>query len=150
MEQNIETKNNKREMSDKDMAENTKETFRYTYSPKNYEEVRQIREKYLPKKEDKIERLRRLDASATKKGRIISIILGVIGTMLLGIGMCCTMVWTEKFFILGIIVGVIGMIMMAIVYPIYARITKKERERIAPEILKLTDEIMSQNSKNQC
>ena len=42
----------------------------------------------------------------------------------------------------GIVIGVIGMAVVAVAYPLYVRILKRERERIAPEILKLTDELM--------
>ena len=65
--------------------------FHYTYSAKQQEEIQHIREKYLPKAEDKMEQLRRLDRSATKKGTIVSVALGVIGCLVMGIGMCCTM-----------------------------------------------------------
>lgn len=48
--------------------DNKKETFEYTYSAKQQQEIENIRKKYLPKEEDKMEQLRRLDRSATKKG----------------------------------------------------------------------------------
>ena len=106
--------------------ETKRETFTYTYSAKQQEEIDKIRKKYLPPEEDKMAQLRRLDQSATKKGTMISIIIGVIGTLLMGVGMCCSMV------------GIGG---VAAAYPVYSRITKKERERLAPQILKLTEEL---------
>ena len=65
--------------------ENKNETFTYTYSAKQQEEIRNIRSKYLPKEEDKMEQLRRLDRSASKKGTVVSVTLGVIGCLLLGV-----------------------------------------------------------------
>ena len=65
-----------------------KDTFHYSYSAKQQEEIRKIREKYVPKEESKMEQLRRLDESATKPGTIASIIVGILGTLLLGVGMC--------------------------------------------------------------
>ncbi|MEE1055983.1 MAG: hypothetical protein UH239_01905 [Acutalibacteraceae bacterium] len=121
---------------------NQRETFNYTYSAKQQEEVKRIREKYLPKKEDKMEQLRRLDKSVTQKGMIISLVIGVIGALILGIGMCCTMVWKENMFFPGILIGVVGIILVSIAYPLYVHITKKEREKIAPEIIRLTEELM--------
>lgn len=118
------------------------EKFSYTYSAKEQDEVKRIREKYTEKGEDKLELLRRLDRSVTEKASVVSLIVGVIGTLLLGVGMCCTLVWAESFFILGVIVGIIGIIVLAFAYPIYSTIIKKEREKIAPEILKLTDELL--------
>lgn len=123
--------------------ENKQNTFQYTYSAKQQEEIRRIRKKYLPqeKTEDKMEQLRRLDQRAAKKGTILSIILGVLGCLLLGVGMCCTMLWAESWFIPGVILGVIGIAAVAAAYPLYTRITRKEREKIAPQILKLTEEL---------
>lgn len=121
--------------------ENRNNTFNYTYSSKRQEEIRNIREKYLPREEDKMERLRRLDRGATKKGTAVSIMVGVVGCLLLGVGMCCTMVWMENWFIPGVIIGVIGIAAVALAYPLYTHITRKEREKIAPQILKLTEEL---------
>jgi len=117
-------------------------TFQYTYSAREQEELKRIRNKYLPKEENKMELLRRLDAQVTQKATMYSIIVGVIGTLILGVGMCCCLVWADSVFVLGIIVGVIGMGILALAYPLYNRTIKKERERIAPEILRLTEDLM--------
>ena len=120
--------------------EKEKDTFTYTYSAKQQEEIRNIRKKYLPREEDKMEQLRRLDRDTTRKGTVLSVLVGVIGCLLLGVGMCCTMVWV-KFFIPGVVIGLIGIAAVAAAYPLYTRVTKKERERLAPQILKLTEEL---------
>ncbi len=118
-----------------------KETFSYTYSASEQEEIKKIREKYAPKEADKMEQLRRLDASVTQKGTVISLVVGIIGALILGVGMSMCMVWTELF-VFGIIVGVIGIAAVSLAYPLYNYVTKKEREKIAPEIIQLTDELM--------
>ena len=118
-----------------------KEAFSYTYSASEQEEIKKIREKYVPKEADKMEQLRRLDAGVTQKGTVISLVVGIIGALILGTGMSMCMVWTELF-VLGIIVGVIGIAVISAAYPLYSYVTKKEREKIAPEIIRLTDELM--------
>lgn len=122
--------------------EKNNETFTYSYSAKQQEEIEKIRKKYLPQTDDKMEQIRKLDNSVTKKGTAVSITVGIISTLVLGVGMCCTMVWTDRFFVLGIIVGVIGIAGVICAYPLYNHIVKKEREKIAPQILKLTEEMM--------
>ena len=117
-----------------------KETFEYNYSAVEQDEVKKIREKYMPKEENKMEQLRKLDAKATQKGTIISIVLGCIGTLVFGAGMSITLVW--GMFLWGIVIGVFGALGVAMAYPLYVRITEKEREKIAPEIIKLTEELM--------
>ena len=118
-----------------------KDTFQYTYSAKQQEEIRSIRRKYLPRGEDKLAQLRRLDRSSTRKGTALSIALGVAGCLLLGVGMCCTMVWMDALFLPGVLIGILGIAAVAAAYPLYTRITKKEREKLAPQILKLTEEL---------
>lgn len=124
--------------------EEKKETFNYTYSAAQQEEIKSIREKYMrpTPEEDKMERLRRLDASVTRPGTIVSLMVGIISALILGIGMCCTMVWAETFFIPGIFIGIIGIAGVIAAYPVYDYITKKQREKLAPEILRLSDELI--------
>lgn len=118
------------------------ESFHYTYSAKQQEEIRQIRDKYVPKEETKMEQLRRLDESATKPGTITALIVGIVSTLLFGFGMCCTMVFTETMFIPGIVIGIIGIAGISATYPLYMHITKKRREKLAPEILRLSNELL--------
>ena len=119
-----------------------REGFSYTYSAEEQQELKRIREKYLPKEENKMEQIRSLDSKATGKATMIAIIIGVIGTLLLGVGMCCTLVWQGRWFVPGILVGIIGIGIVAIAYPVYNKTLKTEREKIAPEVLRLTEELL--------
>lgn len=117
-------------------------TFQYTYSAKEQAEIKRIRSKYVPKEESKLEQLQRLDASATQKATMYAISVGVVGALILGLGMSCCMVFSSSWFIPGIVIGLVGMVVVAVAYPLYNSVLKKERERIAPEILRLTDELL--------
>ena len=119
------------------------EKFEYTYSAKQQSELENIRKKYLPQEETKMERLRRLDKSAERYGSVISITVGIMGTLIMGFGMCLCLEWSQ--FIAGVIIGIAGMAILGAAYPIYKFVTKKQREKIAPEILRLTDEIERDN-----
>lgn len=123
------------------------ETFEFTYSAKQQEEIEQIRNKYLPKQESKMEQLRRLDQQAEQPGMKASITVGSIGALLLGIGMCCTMVWNSSIgmFVGGIIIGVIGMAIVGTAYPLYKKITEKQRAKIADQIIALSNELSLEN-----
>jgi hypothetical protein len=124
--------------------EEKKETFTFTYSASQQEEVKRIREKYAPatKEEDKMERLRRLDRTATKPGTMAALIVGIISTLIMGVGMCCTMVWSETLFVPGIVIGMVGIIGICAAYPLYLHITKKRHDKLAPEIMRLADELI--------
>lgn len=124
------------------------ETFIYSYSANQQEEINNIRQKYIPMENSKMEQLRRLDSSVTEKSMTVSLTVGIISTLVFGFGICCTTVWADKLFILGIIIGIIGIAGITAAYPLYNYITKKEREKTAPLILKLTDELMHQNNND--
>lgn len=119
------------------------EKFEYTYSAKQQAELETIRKKYLPEEETKMDKLRRLDKSVTRQGTIISIIIGIVGTLIMGFGMCMCLEWQK--FVLGIILGILGIAILAAAYPVFNKITQKQKEKIAPEILKLTEEIERDN-----
>ena len=126
--------------------------FIYTYSAKEQAELKRIRDKYTAptEVEDKMARLRRLDASVTNTAQAIALVFGVIGTLILGFGMslCMTDIgeilgsYRDMAMIIGIIVGVIGGILASLAYPIYNAIVKVKRNKLAPEIIRLTDELM--------
>ena len=117
--------------------------FKITYSAKQQEEINKIRNKYLPKEENKMEQLIRLDKQTERPGTIASIVLGIAGTLVLGFGMSCVLVWNSSIevFIAGIIIGVLGMGMAGFAYPVYKKITVKERIKVADQILALSKEL---------
>lgn len=122
-------------------------SFKLTYSAGQQEEIRSIRMKYMPKEEDKMERLRALDASAGKKASRTAVSLGVLGTLVMGLGMSLIMTDIGNAlgaagFPVGVAIGIVGMIPIALAYPLYGYTLKRERARIAPEIIRLTDELM--------
>lgn len=130
--------------------ENINKDFKYTYSAKEQDEILKIRQKYQPKEEDKMEYLRRLDAGVTRKATMMSISIGIIGALIMGSGMSMIMTNLGEYLglsgiigmIVGISIGVIGMVCVCVAYPIYNVTLRKEREKIAPEILRLTEELM--------
>lgn len=119
-----------------------KQVFTYTYSARQNEEVKAIRQKYLPKEESKLEQLQRLDRLAERNGTAAALIHGTLSCLVLGVGMCCAMVWDSRWFVPGIVIGVIGLAGSVAAYPLYLHVVKRSREKIAPQILKLTDELI--------
>ena len=124
--------------------------FTYTYSSEEQEELKRIRDKYVAREEDKLDRLRRLDRRATERAQMYSITLGIIGTLIMGFGMSLCMTELSLIFgdkqwlamMTGVAVGLIGCALVALAYPVYNLTLKRERKRIAPEIIRLTDELM--------
>ena len=126
--------------------------FSYSYSSTEQAEIKRIREKYTPqpKAEDKMARLRKLDASVTRTAQAISLIFGIVGALILGFGMSLIMTdlkdilgsLSDMAMVIGILVGIAGGILASIAFPVYNAIVKRKRRKLAPEILRLTDELM--------
>lgn len=113
--------------------------FEYTYSAPEQAEIRRIREKYAPKEESTLDKLRRLDAQAEQPGTVWALVLGIVGTLIFGAGISLCLVW--QMYLLGVAAGLVGLVMLAMAYPAYTMITRKQRKKIAPQILALTEEL---------
>ncbi len=131
---------------------NEQNGFRYTYSAKEQAELKQIRDKYTKptEVEDKMARLRRLDASVTKTAQAVALVFGVVGALILGFGMSLIMTDLSEILgtyqtialPLGIAIGIVGGALASLAYPIYNAIVKAKRKKLAPEIIRLADELM--------
>jgi hypothetical protein len=126
--------------------------FTYTYSAREQAELKRIRDKYTAptREEDKMARLRRLDASVTNTAQAVALVFGVIGTLILGFGMSLIMtdlaeslgISGDAAMILGITVGIVGGFLASLAYPIHNAIVRAKRKKLAPEIIRLADELM--------
>ena len=116
--------------------------FTYNYSAVRNKEVESIRRKYLPEEENKLETLKRLDYKVQSAGMIESLCIGIIGALVFGIGMCfflevfAGVTWLTALFM------IVGTLLMIPAYPIYRRIAHRTKEKLTPEILRLSEEIM--------
>ena len=117
------------------------ENFEYSYSAERQSEIDAIRKKYLPQneQEDKMEQLRKLDGSVGTRALIASMALGILSALVFGVGMCCFLVWS--LWVLGALLCVVGIVGMLVAPWLYRRLVEKRKAEIAPEILRLTEEL---------
>ena len=115
--------------------------FEYSYSAERQSEIEAIRKKYLPQneQEDKLAQLRKLDASVGTPGLIASMALGIVSALVFGVGMCCFLVWS--LWVLGALLCVVGIVGMLVAPWLYRKLVEKRKQEIAPEILRLTEEL---------
>ena len=99
---------------------------------------------YMPKETNKVRQLKKLDERAKLPAFISSITLGIIGTLIFGIGMCFGLgVFGVGivFNIIGVLIGIVGAAICIVNYPLYKMLLKKGKEKYAFEILELAKEI---------
>ncbi len=127
------------------MENNT--TFEYQYSAKDSAEVEQIRSKYLPQQENKLETLKKLDAQVKRPANVFAYTFGSLGAIVMGAGMSLVMtdiggmLGIQEPMVPGIAVGISGMVMAIATYPMYKKLLASRQKKYANEIIALSDEI---------
>ncbi len=119
-------------------------TFDYSYSAKENNEIQEIRKKYLPKGESKLDEIKRLDAKVQNAGMAWSLCVGIVGSLCFGAGMCFAMEVLGSgllTIILGVMLGLVGIAIMLAAYPLYRLLFNKAKCKYGPRILELTSEI---------
>ena len=124
-----------------------KKTFIYQYSAEKNKEIEHIRSKYLPKETDKLARIRHLDLQVKTAGQWQALCLGTVGVLLFGIGMCFGLGVFGGATWLAYPFGIIGALVMAPAYPLCRYIAGKTRAALAPEILRLSEELLGKSGE---
>lgn len=120
---------------------NETETVSITYSAGEQKELNAIRARYTPKEGRSLtdlDKVKAIDARAKRKGRTAGLTVGILGTLITGLGMSFVMVW--DMLAPGIVIGLVGLAGVAGAYPLYQRVIRKERVRAADEITRLSSE----------
>ena len=120
--------------------EKQENTVNIIYSAEEQKEIDSIRAKYQPgekKQPTNLDKLKKLDARVESKAMVSALSEGIISTLVLGVGMTCVLVWNQP--VIGVIVGVLGLAGALYAWPLYQKVLKKEREKAAPEIIRLSE-----------
>ena len=91
----------------------------------------------------KLEELKALDKKVKVPARVFAYIFGVIGSLVLGVGMCLAMEVIGDAMIAGIIIGLIGITMVVINYPWYHKILNKRKAKYSSQIIAKSDELLN-------
>lgn len=82
--------------------------------------------------DDLIDSIAGLEGEKTRKATMRAVSLGIVAALVLGVGMCCTMVWSLM--ALGIIVGVVGIVGCVAAWLLYRSTVVSETARVTPRI----------------
>ena len=128
-----------------------KDQFNFTYTAPSQEERREIesiRRQYTNQpieNENKFERLKKLDSLVRNTATVWALVLGVIGTLIFGLGFSMILEW--NIILWGIVVCAVGAIPIAIAYPVYLLVFKKLKKKYGEEILKLSEELLNDKTE---
>lgn len=129
---------------------NTEADFKYEYSaPTDSErkEIISIRNEYVSASggTSVVEKLRAMHKRVKTLPRAISIIIGVLGTLVFGGGMAMFLEW--NYTVSGVIVGVIGFLIAVLAYPTFKLLIKLMKNKYGDKIIELSNEILGECEK---
>lgn len=126
---------------------NDQEQFEYSYSAPTEEErkdTEDVKRQYEPAPKDGrvIGELRALDKKVRRLPLVIGWVMGVVGTLILGIGMTVTLEWNSM--VWGTVVGVVGIAVFAAAYPVYKALLKIGKRKYGERITELSNELLNE------
>lgn len=98
-----------------------------------------IRRQYTKKGESNLDKLRSLHEKVKTPGSIISICIGILGTLAMGAGMTNVMIWDNME--QGLILSIPGLIVALLAGPIYHWITESRKKKYGDQIIALCNDI---------
>ena len=112
--------------------------------------AQKIRTQYMEKTPSELDALRALDAKVKRPANVFAYVFGSVSAIVMGAGMSLVMtdlgvtlgMGGTAAMVLGIAVGVVGGVLASLAYPVYNAIVKARRKKLAPEIIRLADELM--------
>ena len=111
--------------------------------------VQKIRTQYTERVHSRLDALRELDAKVKRPANVFACIFGSLGAIVMGGGMSLVMtdlgstLGLAHTMLPGVVIGVAGMLMAIAAYPLYKGILGRRKKKYAPEILKLSEQIMN-------
>lgn len=119
----------------------------YRANEQDQKRAENIRRQYVSHEENKMEQLQKMDGKVKLPGRVAGTILGVTGALVMGAGMSLVMVSNK--IKKGLVVSIPGMVMALSAYPVYSLITDRRKEKYAPEIMGMSEELINEQTAQE-
>lgn len=124
--------------------------FEYTYSAITEDErgeIENIRSRYIPRENEDggVAKLRALDKKVKNPPLVLSLTLGVAGTLIFGLGLSFSMEWSNLY--AGIPLSLVGAVIMALNPFIHKKFLAARKKKYGEEILNLSSELLGKEEK---
>lgn len=122
--------------------------FEFTYKAPTESErrtIEAIKSQYeeKPRTEGAYEKLIRLDKKVKNVPTIVALIVGILGTLIFGLGLTMVLEW--HIYVWGVLVSLVGAVPVALAPILHTQLLKRGKKKHAKEILILSEQIL----KNQ-
>lgn len=125
--------------------------FNYTYASLSQAEKKQVENikrqygGFDNQKESDLAELLKLDKKVKTIPKMIATIVGVVGTLVLGLGMSIVMVWENV--VVGSIIGAIGVLACIVAPLLHKVIFSNLKNKYSSQIIKLSDRLLGEENK---
>lgn len=125
--------------------------FSYTYSSLSQAEKKQVENikrqygGFDNQKESDLAELLKLDKKVKTIPKTIATIVGVVGTLVLGLGMSIVMVWENV--VVGSIIGAVGVLTCIVAPLLHKVIFSNLKNKYSSQIIKLSDRLLGEENK---
>ena len=110
--------------------------------------VQKIRTQYTEKQHTELDALKELDAKVKRPANVFAYTYGSVSAIIMGAGMSLVMtdiggvIGLASAMVPGIAIGVVGLGLALSTYPIYKKMLNARKKKYAPEMLKLSENII--------
>lgn len=104
-----------------------------------------IANEYSVKNTSKVIALKKLDRRAKLPANIAAYTLGILSSLVLGVGMCFSMqvigAGSTFHMVMGIVLGIVGLAGVSVNYFVYRKLLESGKQKYAADIIQLASEI---------
>lgn len=90
--------------------------------------------------DDLIDSIARLEAEKTRRATVRSLVLGMASALVLGAGMCLSILW-PALLVPGVVVGIVGIVGCVAAYVLYVTVVRQDTARLTPRIAATYDSL---------
>ncbi len=106
-------------------------------------EVEKIQARYLPTERTKLDDLKDLDKKVKRPALVLAYVVGILGALILGTGMCLAMEVIGDMIALGVAIGVVGIAVVVGNYYLYGAVLSFRKKKYASQIMELSNQILN-------
>ncbi len=110
----------------------------------NQKHIQAIKKQYEAKEVTEFDELKALDRKAKRPAKITAYVIGVVATLLLGVGMCLAMKVIGDFMILGIVIGLVGIAFLSTNHLIYNNVLAGGKKKYGQQIIDKSNKLLNQ------
>lgn len=110
----------------------------------NQKQIQAIKKQYEAKEVTELDELKALDRKAKRPAKITAYVIGVVATLLLGVGMCLAMKVIGNLMPLGIVIGLVGIAFLSTNHLIYGKILEGGKKKYGQQIIDKSNKLLNQ------